>query len=263
MGHTLAKHALVSILCLTGLGCAALRPPAQRFGQLATVQPDRVQRYKELHEETWPEVLRQLTKHHFRHYSIYLKELDPGKPYLFGYFEYTGRDFETDVADLLANRTMQEWREVAGAGCLIDWSAEGEGVWWRNLQEVFHFAGDTTAKVERGETRSYGMAIGLRPEMVESYTLLHKYTWPEVLDKIAECHIRNYSIYVAELEGKYFLLSHFDYYGNDFAGDMERLDKDPACIAWTKFTDLGCQLPLATRAEGEWWAVMEKVFYLE
>lgn len=263
MRYTLAKQAIISVLCLTGLGCSALRPPVQRFGQLATVQPNRVERYKELHVATWPEVLRELTKHHFHSYSIYLKELDPGQPYLFGYFEYTGRDFQADVADMLKNPTVQKWQEVAGGGCLVDWSPEGQGVWWRNMKEVFYFAGDKNAKVEGGKEQGYGMTIGLRPEMVESYTLLHKYTWPEVLDKIAECHIRNYSIYLVELEGKYFLLGHFDYYGKDFAGDMQRLDNDPVCIAWTKFTDQGCQLPIPTRAQGEWWAVMEEVFHLD
>jgi L-rhamnose mutarotase len=40
----------------------------------------------------------------------------------------------------------------------------------------------------------HGMVIKLRPEKVDEYVKLHADTWPDVLQKITECNIRNYSI---------------------------------------------------------------------
>jgi hypothetical protein len=34
-----------------------VRNPGRRFGQVIKVKPDQVQKYKELHAATWPEVL--------------------------------------------------------------------------------------------------------------------------------------------------------------------------------------------------------------
>ena len=99
--------------------------------------------------------------------------------------------------------------------------------------------------------------------MVESYKLLHKYSWPEVLQKIYEGNIRNYSIYLHKLKDKYYLFSYFEYVGDDFGADMAMIDNEPATIAWIKFTDEGCQLPIPTRTEGEWWAVMEEIFHCD
>jgi len=46
---------------------------------------------------------------HIRDYSIYLKEVEPGKFYLFSYFEYTGNDFEADMTRMAADPTTQKW----------------------------------------------------------------------------------------------------------------------------------------------------------
>jgi len=82
-----------------------------------------------------------------------------------------------------------------------------------------------------------------------------------VLAKITEGNIRNYAIYLTELGGRHYLFSYFEYVGDDFVADMVIVDNDPATIAWMKFTDEACQLPLSTRSDGEWWAVMENIFF--
>ena len=43
--------------------------------------------------------------------------------------------------------------------------------------------------------KRYGSIIGVRPEKLEEYKKLHAAVWPEVLQTIRECNIRNYSIY--------------------------------------------------------------------
>jgi len=120
------------------------------------------------------------------------------------------------------------------------------------------FAGCAQQRVRR-----YGHVIGIRPEKIEEYKKLHAEVWPGVLDMIKQCNIRNYSIYLGQLEeGKYYLFSYFEYVGDDFEADMARMAADPTTQKWWSICE-PCQVPIPTRKEGEWWARMEEVFHLE
>ena len=114
-----------------------------------------------------------------------------------------------------------------------------------------------------GHVERYGMVIGLKPDKIEYYKQLHAAAWPGVLAKIRECHIRNYSIYLREVEkGQYLLFSTFEYTGDDFEADMARMAADPETRRWWKETD-PCQSPIATRRDNEFWSRMEEVFHLD
>ena len=41
----------------------------------------------------------------------------------------------------------------------------------------------------------FGSVIKLKPGKVDTYKELHAKVWPDVLNMIHECNIRNYSIY--------------------------------------------------------------------
>jgi L-rhamnose mutarotase len=109
----------------------------------------------------------------------------------------------------------------------------------------------------------YGMVLGLRPEKLEEYKQLHAAVWPDVLRMIRECHIRNYSIYLRQLDdGRHYLFSYFEYTGADFAADMAKMAADPTTQRWWAVCQ-PCQQPLDHRGPGEWWAGMEEVFHLD
>lgn len=111
--------------------------------------------------------------------------------------------------------------------------------------------------------KRYGTVIGLRPEKVEEYRRLHASVWPDVLRKIQQCHIRNYSIYLCTLDdGQPYLFSYFEYDGLDFAADMAKMAADETTQQWWALCK-PCQNPLANRADGEWWAGMEEVFHVD
>jgi L-rhamnose mutarotase len=111
--------------------------------------------------------------------------------------------------------------------------------------------------------KRYAMVIGLRPDRVEEYKSLHAQVWPEVLGMIKQCHIRNYSIYLRQLDdGRHYLFSYFEYTGADFASDMARMAADPRTQEWWAVCK-PCQQPLGSRATGEWWAGMEEVFHCD
>jgi len=109
----------------------------------------------------------------------------------------------------------------------------------------------------------YGTVIGLSAEKIEEYKKLHAAVWPDVLEVIAVCNIRNYSIYLRELpDGKHYLFSYFEYVGEDFEADMATMAADETTQKWWELCE-PCQQPLPGRAEGEWWASMEEVFHCE
>jgi L-rhamnose mutarotase len=119
-------------------------------------------------------------------------------------------------------------------------------------------AGSAAGRIER-----YGMVIGIKPEKIEDYKKLHAAAWPGVLAKIKDCHIRNYSIYLREVEkGQYLLFSYFEYTGDDLAADMARMAADPETQRWWKETD-PCQAPIPTRGDKEFWSRMEEVFHTD
>ena len=104
----------------------------------------------------------------------------------------------------------------------------------------------------------YGMVLKLKPEKYQEYKKLHADVWPEVLDMIYKCNIRNYSIY--HKDG--YLFGYLEYIGDDFAADMARMEADPMTKKWHDIC-MPCQQPLETRAEGEWWAQMEELFHCD
>ncbi|HUT58809.1 MAG TPA: L-rhamnose mutarotase [Phycisphaerae bacterium] len=104
----------------------------------------------------------------------------------------------------------------------------------------------------------YGMVLKVKPEKFEEYRRLHANVWPDVLKMIAECNIRNYSIYYKDG----LLFSFFEYVGDHFDADMAKMAADPTTQKWWDVC-MPCQEPLETRAEGEWWANMEEVFHCD
>ena len=107
----------------------------------------------------------------------------------------------------------------------------------------------------------YGSVVCLKDEMIAEYKELHAAAWPEILEMISTCNIRNYSIFMRKLpDGKHYLFSYFEYTGNDFEGDMAEMAGDPMTQKWWDVCK-PCHEPLPDREDGEWWASMEEVFH--
>ena len=73
------------------------------------------------------------------------------------------------------------------------------------------------------DMKRYGSVIRVRPEKLEEYKKLHAEVWPGVRRMIAECGLRNYSIYYKDG----FLFSYYEYVGDDYAADMAKMAADP------------------------------------
>ena len=105
-----------------------------------------------------------------------------------------------------------------------------------------------------------GMVIGINADDIQEYKRLHSDVWPDVLRRLKDSNISNYSIFLREPENLMF--SYWEYSGTDFEADMAEIAKDPVTQDWWKVCG-PMQRPLESRADGEWWASMEHVFYLE
>jgi L-rhamnose mutarotase len=104
--------------------------------------------------------------------------------------------------------------------------------------------------------KRFGMVSGIKPDRIDEYKKLHAEAWPAVLEMIKSCNIRNYSIYLKDN----ILFSYFEYIGDDFNADMDKMAADPTTQKWWDVCK-PCQQPIETREKGEWWANMEEVFH--
>lgn len=108
--------------------------------------------------------------------------------------------------------------------------------------------------------RRFAQIIKVKPEALDEYKRIHAAVWPSVLKTIADCNIRNYSIYLKEPE--HMLFAYFEYHGENFEIDMRKMADDPETQKWWAITDR-MQQPFAIRKEGEWWTMLEEVFHTD
>ena len=103
-----------------------------RYGWVIKVKPEKLDEYKALHADPWPGVNNMLKECNIRNYSIYYRD-----GFLFSYLEYTGSDFEKDMQKMAEDSLTQAWWKLTDP-CQFPVESAGEGVWWADMEEVFH-----------------------------------------------------------------------------------------------------------------------------
>ena len=132
------KGWLVSaVLAIALVAVAKESNKPQRYGMVLGVKEDKIDEYTKLHAAVWPGVLKMIKECNIQNYSIYLRKLPDGNHYLFSYFEYTGSDFEGDMAKMAADPTTQKWWSVCEP-LQVPFEDRAEGEWWTAMKEVFH-----------------------------------------------------------------------------------------------------------------------------
>lgn len=104
----------------------------KRYGTVIKVKPEKLETYKKLHAEVWPDVLNMIKTCHVQNYSIYYRD-----GYLFSYYEYTGTNYEADMAKMAADPITQKWWACCKP-CQEPLETRKEGEWWAEMEEVFH-----------------------------------------------------------------------------------------------------------------------------
>jgi L-rhamnose mutarotase len=104
----------------------------KRVASVIRLAPGAQEEYERLHSAVWPDVLAQIKRSNIGNYSIYrLGDL------LFSYFEYTGDDYEKDMALMGQDKRTQEWWELT-IPLQVPLEERRTGEWWMELPEVFH-----------------------------------------------------------------------------------------------------------------------------
>lgn len=107
-----------------------------RMGMVIGIRPEDIPDYKALHADVWPEVLAQLRSANISSYSIFLREPEN---LLFGVWDYTGTDFEADMAQIAEDPSTQRWWKICGP-MQVPFDSREKGEWWVKMDEVFHLS---------------------------------------------------------------------------------------------------------------------------
>ncbi len=129
------------------------------------------------------------------------------------------------------------------------------------LSLIIFVIGCTQKGAEQAEkskvTKRVGMVVGIKPDMIEKYKELHAEGNPGVRDLLNKYHMHNFSIFLQEIDGKWYEFGYYEYTGDDFEGDMAKLAAEPRNIEWLKVCD-PMQIPLPG---SEGWTEMERVYF--
>ena len=100
--------------------------------------------------------------------------------------------------------------------------------------------------------------VRLKPESRDEYIRLHKAVWPGVLKTIAECNIRNYSIF----DNGELLFAYFEYTGSDFSADMAKMAACPETQRWWAVLFPMLQ-KLPPEIDGQRWTELPEIFHFD
>ena len=101
----------------------------------------------------------------------------------------------------------------------------------------------------------YAFRLRIKPDAIEEYELEHTRVWPEMLAKLKEVGISDYSIFRRDQD--LFLSLRVD----DFDRAWDELDRDPVNQKWQQFMSRFFE-PLRARP-GERFPMMKEIFHLE
>lgn len=108
-----------------------------RLTGVVEVKEDKLALYKQLHAETWPEILAAIKAANFTNYSIHCQKINDCGYFLFSYLEYVGNDLAEDSRKMAELPIMQEWWRVCKA-CLKPVNNTSMEQCWTPLEEVFY-----------------------------------------------------------------------------------------------------------------------------
>jgi L-rhamnose mutarotase len=105
----------------------------RRIGMVIRIDSTKLKDYRLLHADSNPGVRDLLEKYNLRNFSIFLTRLDDGNYYEFGYYEYTGQNYESDMAALDAEPRNKEWLKICDP---MQIPLKGEKA-WKKMEKIY------------------------------------------------------------------------------------------------------------------------------
>ena len=103
----------------------------QRYGMAVRLKDEKRQYYIDNHANVWPEVLAELKKINVQNYSIFLKE-----DFMFGYLEYTGNDFDSDMGKMQQIPIVDKWTKLM-IDCFNPFPNNDDNKSWVIMDQIF------------------------------------------------------------------------------------------------------------------------------
>ncbi|MES2982745.1 MAG: L-rhamnose mutarotase [Verrucomicrobiota bacterium] len=102
-----------------------------------------------------------------------------------------------------------------------------------------------------------GLVIEIRPECIEEYRKLHAQGHFGIRDLLVKYHLRNFSIFLHQIDDRWFEFGYYEYAGRDYDADMAALAAEQGNQEWLNI----CK-PMHLPLNGEiGWAKMEQIFF--
>jgi L-rhamnose mutarotase len=139
MKQSVFALAFVMLIGMTGTGCTtsqkeqSISKDVKRVGMVIKIKPEFIEEYMAVHSDSNAGVRDLLIKANMRNFSIFLHQLDDGNWYEFGYYEYTGDDFEADMAKLAKHPRNIEWLKICDPMQVPLDGYEG----WAEMEQVY------------------------------------------------------------------------------------------------------------------------------
>jgi len=105
-----------------------------RYTKAVRIKPEMISEYKRLHTDVWPEVTNALLQVGISNYSLFVIG-DLAVEYL----EYSGDDFEENLAIMENNPAIKRWEAICDKCCLLPITDNPDsGGFWSSMEEIFH-----------------------------------------------------------------------------------------------------------------------------
>ena len=116
---------------------SANAPTTARFGWIIGIHQKDILAYTQLHAAPWPGVIKQLGECHIKNYSIFLGEIKTDHSLLFSYLEYSGENFDADMAKMAKDEITQLWWSYTDP-LQYKLPTAKEGEHWSTMQKIIH-----------------------------------------------------------------------------------------------------------------------------
>jgi L-rhamnose mutarotase len=189
----------------------------QRVATFMSLKAGMEDKYRQEHQNIWPEVLEGITRYGIKNYTIFMLGRE-----LYSYLEV--EDLDKAMATAAADPVNQRWQEhMAPLFDIGSGVKDGSTVY---PEEVFHTEGysQSSAPMQRVAT-----LMVLKEAVQDQYKEAHRDVWPEILEGIARVKIRNYSIFMIGRK----LFSYFEV--EDLEKAMEEIAADPINQKWQAY----------------------------
>ncbi|WP_394918834.1 L-rhamnose mutarotase [uncultured Robinsoniella sp.] len=102
------------------------------FGQIGRLKRDKITEYQSLHANVWKEVIQVIRACKIENYSIFIQD-----DLVFSYFEYTGCDYEKDMALMEADEMTQKWWTYTRP-CFEKCAFSADSEFYHDMKQIFY-----------------------------------------------------------------------------------------------------------------------------